>query len=135
MLTAEQRFLVTSQLHAGRTVPQIHVDHPDVCALATLYRFAKDFSAGVGEQPKKRQQRPWKKIYPNMAATVVRRLTLAKTVHSIRSVARDIGTSHTAIQKLLKKKGVKCYKLRKRNLIPKAQQQKRKSCSVSFKKR
>jgi len=70
-----------------------------------------------------------------MAATVVRRLTVAKTAHTMRSVARDLGMSLWSVQRILKRNGIKCYEKKKRNLIPNAQQETRKKCCVQFRKR
>lgn len=116
MLTAEERFLVMSKLRAGLTVPQIHVAYPELCTITTLQRLAKDFSAGVENKPKTKRKQPWR-TDPKMAARVIHRLTVARTAHSIPSVARGIGMSHRAVHDLQKKKGVECSKIRKRNLI------------------
>jgi len=135
MLTTEQRALIISQLRAGRSARELVPFFSEICSKATLYRVAREFANGAEEKPKKKQKHPWRKIDPKMAATIVRRLTTAKTHHSIRSVSRDFGLSHKAVQKLLRKKGQNCYRKRKRNLIPKTQEAQRKFCSMRFRKR
>ena len=108
MLTVEQRFLIISQLRRGQTVPEIHSAYPEICRITTLYRIAQEFGAGVEVKPVRKKRQPWRKTDPKTAATIIRRLTVAKTDHGIRSVARDFNISHTAVRKLLKKKGIKC---------------------------
>ena len=99
-----------------------------------MYRLAQEFSARVAEKPKKRRQQPWRKIDPKMAATIIRRLTVNIASHTIRSVARDFEISEKAVRNLLKKKGIKCFKQRKRNLILVAQQKKRHFCCKAFRR-
>jgi transposase len=134
MLTTEQRALIISQLRAGRRVPEITPFFSKICSKATLYRVAKEFSAGVEEKQKKKQKRPWRKIEPKMAATIIRRLTINKAQHSIRSVTRDFMIDPKSIRNLLQKKGINCYKKKKRNLIPRTEETKRRFCCMRFRK-
>lgn len=53
---------------------------------------------------------------------------LRRSVNPCDPSPRDIVTSNTAIGKLLKKKGIKRFKQRERNLIPMAQLEKRYLC-------
>ena len=95
--------------------------------------MAKEFAAGIVEKPKKKKQ-PLREIDPKMAATIIRRLTINKAQHSFRSVARDFEIDEKSIRKLLKKKGINCYKKKKRNLIPNTQEAKRRFCCMRFRK-
>ena len=99
-----------------------------------MYSVAKDFAQGVLKKPIRKQKHPSKKIDTKMAATIVRRLTVAKEEHSIRSVARDLGICHKSVQNVLRKKEINVYKKKKRNLIPKSQEEKRKICCTRFRK-
>ena len=135
MISQELRSLIVCQLKAGKKVPELVPICEKQCSRSTLYRVAKEFAAGVEEKEKKQQKRPWKKIDPLMAATILRRLTIAKTHHSIRSVARGFKLSEKSVRNLLKKKKQRCFKKRKRNLIPRVQQRCRKICCLRFQKR
>jgi hypothetical protein len=64
----------------------------------------------------------------------IRRLTINKAQHSIRSIAKDFGLDEKSIRNILKKKGINCYKKKKRNLIPMTQEAKRKFCCMRFRK-
>ncbi|OWA55431.1 hypothetical protein BV898_19818 [Hypsibius exemplaris] len=69
-----------------------------------------------------------------VAATIVRRLTVAPTAHTIRSVARQFEISATAICKLLDKKDITCFKKRKRTLLSAGQKETRKKSCRGFRK-
>ena len=134
MISDEVRALIVSQLREGRSVPQLVSTFASVCGKATLYRVAKDFRAGREERVEKAQKQPWRKIDPKMAATIIRRLTINKAQHSLRGVAKQFELAPNSIQNLLKRKGLNCFKKRKRNRIPKTQQVKRKFCCMNFRK-
>ena len=70
-----------------------------------------------------------------MAATIIRRLTIAKTHHSNRSVARGFKLSEKSVRNILKKEKQRCFKKRKCNLIPRVQQFGRKIYCLRFEKR
>ena len=70
-----------------------------------------------------------------MAATIVRRLTVAKKHYSIRSIAKEFQLNEKSIRTFLEKKGIRCYKKQKRNLIPANQQEKRKICCGRLRRR
>lgn len=134
MLTSDQRLLVMSHFRAGRSVSQILPFFTEICKRSTLYTLKKEFDRGIEAKTKTRQKHPWKKISPKMAATIIRRLTINNRQHSVRSVAKDFSVSKTAVQKLLDRKGIRCYKKVKRNLIPKSQEDKRRICCARFRK-
>ena len=134
MISDEVRALIVSHLQAGRSVAEIAPIFSQFCKKRTLYVVAKELSAGVVTKLKKKQKRPWRKVDPKMAATIIRRLTVAKSEHSIRSVAKEMKISDKTIRKLSEKNDIKCYKKRKRNLIPMTQEAKRKSCCGNFRK-
>ena len=112
MISDEVRALIVSHLQAGRSVAEIAPIFSQFCKKRTLYNVAKELSAGVVTKLKKKQKRPWRKVEPKMAATIIRRLTVAKSEHSIQSVAKDMKISDKTIRKLLEKKDIKCYKKR-----------------------
>jgi len=134
MISQEIRALIISHLREGRKVSEIVPLFSDHCKRTTIFKVAKEFRSGVQEEAKKAQKHPWRKIDPKMAATVIRRLTKAKSSHSMRSVGRDLGIAVESVRNILKRKGMKCFKKKKRNLIPEAQQDSRKKCCVKFRK-
>ena len=69
-----------------------------------------------------------------MAATIVRRLTPAKKHHSIRSVAKDMDLMPSTVLYHFKKKELKNFKKRKRDLISRTQQEVRQTCCTKFRK-
>jgi hypothetical protein len=69
----------------------------------TLYQVAKEVAAGIVEKPKTKKKQPWREIDPKMAATIICRLTINKTQHSIRSIVKDFGIDDKYIRKIQKK--------------------------------
>ena len=98
MISDEVRALIVSHLQAGRSVAEIAAIFSQFCKKRTLYVVAKELSAGVVTKLKKKQKRPWRKVDPKMAATIIRRLTVAKSEHCIRSVAKGMKISDNTIR-------------------------------------
>ena len=135
MISQELRSLIMCQLKAGKKVPELVPIFKRQCSRSTWYRVARQFAAGVEEKKKQQQKRPWKTIDPLWAATMLRRLTIAKTHHSIRSVARALKLSEKSVRNLLKKEKQRCFKKRKRNLIPHVHQRCCKTYCLRFQQR
>jgi len=69
-----------------------------------------------------------------MAARMNRLLTTGKTHQSFRSAAKLLEINESTVRYHAEKKGINCYKKRKRNLIPKTQKEMRRYCCMKFRK-
>ena len=115
--------MVMSHFQTGKKVPEIYPFFSQSISRSNLYVLEKELRAGFEEEACQKQKRPYKKIDPKMAATIVRRLTVAKKHYSIRSIAKEFQLNEKSICTFLEKKGIRCYKKQKRNLIPANQQE------------
>jgi hypothetical protein len=125
---------IRAQIRAGRKVPELIPMFSDFCRKTALYKVAKEFAAGIVEKPKTKKKQPWWKIDPKMAATIIRRLTINKAHHSIRSIAKDFGLDGKSIRNIFRKKGINYYKKKRRNLISMTQEATRRFCCMRFRK-
>ena len=134
MLSDHVRNLAVSWLREGRKVPEIFFLLGKSCSRSSLYNLAAEWKKGDPKKKKKQQKRPPSKVTPAMVRRMARMLTTGKSHHSFRSVARSLEIDESTVRYHMKKKGEKCFKKIRRNLISKAQQETRRKCCMNLRK-